>query len=170
MLAERVGNVELAIVERSLPPLPIEELLLDLHQRICGDLTPDIAGRWRLRDVRVSAHRPPPYWQVPILMRNYASDLDVRLATWSNDPERSIETLAFAEGRLLEIHPFEDFNGRVTRLLVVELTCRLDLPEIDPAAPVEGKDHYFAALRAYDQGDPRPLAATWRRRLGGGAS
>ena len=170
LLAERVGNVELAIVERSLPQLPIEELLLDLHQRICGDLTPDIAGRWRLRDVRVSAHRPPPYWQVPILMRNYASDLDVRLAAWSNDPERSIETLAFAEGRLLEIHPFEDFNGRVTRLLVVELTCRLDLPEIDPAAPVEGKDHYFAALRAYDQGDPRPLAATWRRRLGGGAS
>ena len=165
LLAERVGNVEIAIVERTLPEMSIHELLLYLHQRICGDLTPDMAGRWRLRDVRVSAHRPPPYWRVPVLMRNYASDLDVRLTTWGDNPERSIETLTFAEGKLLEIHPFDDFNGRVTRLLLIELTCRFDLPEIDPAVSVEEKERYFAALQAYDHGDPRPLAAIWRRRL-----
>ena len=98
-------------------------------------------------------------------MRNYAADLDERLASWDNDPERSIETLTFAEGRLLEIHPFEDFNGRVTRLLLTELMCRMDLPAIDPAASGTQKLRYLTALRAYDHSDPRPLAAIWRDRL-----
>lgn len=170
LLAERVGNTEVAIVNRTLPATSIHDLLLDLHKRICVDLTPDIAGRWRLHDVRVSAHLPPPYWQVPMLMYNYASDLDVRLRAWDNDPDRSIETLTFAEGKLLEIHPFEDFNGRVARLLLIELTCRFDLPEIDPAVSSEEQHNYFAALQAYDHGDPRPLAAIWSRRLSKGHS
>ena len=170
LLAERVGNTEVAIVNRTLPDATIHDLLLEIHRRICADLTPDIAGRWRLRDVRVSDHRPPPYWQVSVLMRNYASDLDARLAAWDNDPERSIETLTFAEGRLLEIHPFEDFNGRATRLLLTELMCRLDLPAIDPAASSAEMPHYMAALRAYDHHDPRPLAVIWRHRLSQGRS
>ena len=170
LLAEQVGNAEIAIVERALPEMSMHELLLDLHRRICADLTPGMAGRWRLHDVRVSAHRPPPYWQVPMLMHDYASDLDTRLKAWDNDPDRSIETLTFAEGKLLEIHPFEDFNGRVARLLLIELTCRFDLPEIDPAVSSEEKHNYFVALRAYDHGDPRPLAAIWSRRLSGGRS
>ena len=165
LLAERVGDTEVAIVTRVLPEMSIHDLLLELHRRICGDLTPDMAGRWRLYDVRVSAHQPPPYWQVPVLMRNYAGDLEARLETWDNYPERLIDDLTFAEGRLLEIHPFEDFNGRVTRLLLTELMCRHDLPEIDPAVSAEETSHYFSALQAYDHRDPRPLAAIWRRRF-----
>ncbi len=76
-----------------------------------------------------------------------------------------IDDLTFAEGRLLHIHPFEDFNGRVTRLLLIELTCRLDLPEVDPAVSREERSRYFPALRAYDRGDPQPLAGIWRHRF-----
>lgn len=103
-------------------------------------------------------------------MHNYASDLDARLKAWDNNPDQSIETLTFAEGKLLEIHPFEDFNGRIARLLLIELTCRFDLPEIDPAVSSEEKHNYFAALHAYDHNDPRPLAAIWSRRLSKGRS
>lgn len=71
-----------------------------------------------------------------------------------------------ADGRLLHIHPFEDFNGRVSRLFLVERLYRLDLPVIDPDASSEEETaRYFAALRAYDRRDPRPLSAIWRRRF-----
>ena len=105
-------------------------------------------------------------------MRNYAADLEVRLANLDEDPgERLIDDLAFAEGRLLHIHPFEDFNGRASRLFLVELLYRLNLPVIDPAASSEQETkRYFSALHAYDRRDPRPLAAIWQRRLTQGSS
>ena len=172
LLAERVAAAEYAIYDRTLAPLPYLDLLLDLHRRICGELTPEIAGRWRVREVRVGEHRPPPYWEVPMLMENYAADLEYRLtARHTDSPEHLIDDLVFAEGRLLHIHPFADFNGRVSRLFLAELLYRLDLPAVDPAAASEEETRrYFRALRAYDQRDPRPLAAIWRHRFKHGIS
>ena len=167
LLAERVADTALAISDRAFAERSFHDLLLDLHRCICADLTPEIAGRWRLRDVRVGEHQAPPHWQVPMLMRNYAADLEARLADQDGDSgERLIGDLAFAEGRLLHVHPFEDFNGRVSRLFLIELLYRLDLPVIDPAtsSPEETR-RYFAALQAYDRHDPRPLSAIWRRRF-----
>ena len=165
LLAERIADTELEISNRALADLPVHDLLLDLHRRICMDLTPEMAGQWRLRDVRVGEHQAPPYWQVPMLMRNYAADLEARKSS-VNDSFRILDDLVFAEGRFLHIHPFEDFNGRVSRLFLVELLYRLDLPVIDPAASsAEETERYFAALRAYDRRDPEPLSAIWRRRF-----
>ena len=167
LLAERVADTEFEISNRRFVNLPINDLLLELHRRICTDLTPDMAGRWRLRDVRVGEHQAPQHWQVPVLMHDYAADLDVRLASLDdNSSEQIIDDLTFAEGRLLHVHPFEDFNGRVSRLFLIELLYRLNLPVIDPAAssPEETR-RYFVALQAYDQHDPRPLIAIWRRRF-----
>ena len=167
LLAERVAGTELAISDRMFADLPVHDLLPELHRRICMDLTPDVAGRWRLRDVRVGGHRAPPHWQVPVLMRDYAADLEARMGSLDATPgERLIEALAFAEGRLLHVHPFEDFNGRVSRLFLIELLYRLHLPVIDPAASsAEETGRYFAALRAYGRRDPGPLSAIWRRRF-----
>lgn len=85
MLAERVADTELAISDRELVNLSVHDVLLELHRRICEDLIPDIAGRWRLRDVRVGDHQAPSYWQVPMLMHDYAADLDIRLSHLDED-------------------------------------------------------------------------------------
>lgn len=171
-LAERVALTEFAIGERKFGDLPIDEtLILDLHHRICGELVPSIAGCWRTREVQVGDHRPPASWRVPMLMRDYTADLAVRIAhSPAGEDERQIETLVFAEGQLLHIHPFEDFNGRVTRLFLIELLYRLQLPIVDPATD-QGEEtmRYFTALRAYDRGDRRPLTALWRERFEKGA-
>lgn len=167
MLAERVEDAEVEILERKFAEVPILELLRQLHKRICADLIPEIAGSWRSRDVQVGAHVAPPHEQVPILMHNYAADLDARLASLvDGHGDEVVDVLTFAEGRLLYIHPFEDFNGRVSRLFLIELLYRLELPVIDTAAgSMEETRNYFEALQAYDRRDPRPLAEIWRRRI-----
>ena len=167
LLAERVAETELAIADRRFADQPVHALLLELHRCICADLTPAMAGRWRLRDVRVGSHQAPPYWQVPQLMHSYSADLQARLDDLNrHSDERLLDDLTFAEGRLLHVHPFEDFNGRVSRLFLIELLYRLDLPVIDPAASSpEETTRYFAALRAYDHHDARPLSIIWRHRF-----
>ena len=167
LIAEQVGSVELDIYERELEELSIEQLLLELHRRVCGSLLPNIAGRWRTREVRVGSHVPPPHWRVPVQMREFASDLEARLSRFeTDDSDHAAEDLAFAEGRLLHIHPFEDFNGRVTRLFLIEVLHRMDMPIMDTAArSPEERDRYLEALRTYDEDDPRKLVAIWQRRL-----
>lgn len=77
-----------------------------------------------------------------------------------------LETLAFAEGRLLSIYPFADFNGRVTRVWLREVLRRLDLPPVRlvPAAQA-GINEYLAALQAADRNDWSPLMNVWQRRF-----
>lgn len=100
-------------------------------------------------------------------MRDYGDDVRARLENTSGHlDELLLETLAFAEGRLLSIHPFNDFNGRVTRLLLRELLRRLKLPPVD-LVPVNaaGEKIYFTALRAGDQNNWQPLMAIWEQRF-----
>lgn len=79
------------------------------------------------------------------------------------------EALAFAEGRLLSIHPFRDFNGRVTRMLLFSLLYRFDLPPVK-LIPDEkdsaGTNEYLSALTEADRMNWQPLIMVWRKRSG----
>lgn len=143
-----------------------EELVLQMHQRLCGALTPQLAG-WRRSEVLVGSHTPPPAHLVPQLMREYALDLQARLAAAGAD-EALLEALAFAEGQLLSIHPFADFNGRVCRLFMRWLLRRLDLPRVLTAPVPEATQAYLEALRAGDRRDWRALTQVWRQRFSEG--
>jgi CRISPR-associated endonuclease/helicase Cas3 len=165
LLAERVLAVEQQIAAGDFSSRPLDgDFTRQLHAAIAGDLVPDWAGRWRTVAVQVGAHEPPAPHEIPVLMRVYTDDLATRLAHPTD--ELLLETLAFAEGRLLSIHPFRDFNGHVTRLFLRELLRRIDLPPVDlvPLTPAD-EPVYFAALRAGDHLDWQPLAAIWRQRL-----
>ncbi len=160
LLAERVLVVEQQIATGVfIPNLLDGDFLLQLHGAIAGDLVPDWAGKWRSIDVQVGAHEPPHPHEISLLIRNYVDDLAARLMHLADD--LLLETLAFAEGRLLSIHPFRDFNGRVTRLFLRELLRRLELPPVD-LVPTTAADEpiYFAALRAGDALDWLPLATS----------
>ena len=168
LLAERVLQTLEDIEDGLFAQAPLgETLLLDLHKAVCGDLTPEWAGRIRAINVKVGEHEPPEPHQLQILLRDYFADLNARLSEISA-PENPLllEALAFAEGRLLFIHPFADFNGRVTRLLLAELLRRLDLPPVELAPETdESRADYIRALRAADKLDWKPLTNLWRKRL-----
>jgi len=134
---------------------------------MASDLVPDWAGRWRNADVRVGEHHPPP---PPAGPHHSLSSILVRDTRLENVCERAddllLETLAFAEGRLLSIHPFLDFNGRVTRLFLRELLRRLNLPPVDLVPDIGTlRADYRSALRAADVLDWRPLMGIWQKRF-----
>ena len=140
------------------------EWLCTIHRRIASELFPDWAGRFRTTDVQVGSHLPPPARDVPVRVRDFCLDLEERLRHLGG-AESLAEFLAWVDWRFQWIHPFKDFNGRVGRILLVVLAYRLNLPPIDPASDVQGREHYFAALRAADVGDLRPLTDIWLNRL-----
>lgn len=167
LLAEWVARVEERVADDDYASEALDErLVLKLHGDIAAELVPAMGGKWRRKDVRVGSHEPPSYLRVPELIREYVLDLAARIENASDDYERLLETLAFAEGRLLSIHPFEDFNGRVTRVFLSELLRRLNLPEVDPT-PDDGPPAriYLDALRAADRHNWKPLMSIWRERL-----
>ncbi len=168
MLAERVTLAEAALYSGAWAERLLDESLpLDLHARICGDLVPEWAGRWRTIEVRVGQLEPPAPHLIAGEMHLYAVDLAARWpAAAETVSDLTLEFLAFAEGRFLTVHPFRDFNGRTVRLFLLELLRRLDLPRVglapqDPA----GRAHYFTALEAADRRDWRPLLEIWRKRF-----
>ena len=168
LLAERVLRLETALYQPEFASWPPDErLAAEFHRRICHDLVPEWAGRWRTIAVRVGHLTPPPPHQVPLLMRNYGADL---LARWpaasAATGDLTLELLAFAEGRFLSIHPFQDFNGRAIRLFLLELLRRLDLPRV-VLAPAQDSERqaYFLALEAADHSDWQPLVAIWQSRF-----
>ena len=168
LLAERVLRVLQDIEDGVFTTHPLDEsLLLDLHRNICGDLTPDWAGKFRATEVKVGRHSPPPSHQVPMLIREYFADLNVRLADLAAGREALLpETLGFAEGRLLFIHPFSDFNGRATRLLLAEILRRHDLPPVELAPDSNiARKNYIQALEAADKLNWTPLTKLWQERL-----
>lgn len=168
-LALNVQALEERIEDGAYSNAPLDDrLLLEFHQIICGDLVPQLTG-WRQVEVTVGSHAPPECFRVPALTREYGLDLEARLSTLRRPFEDVVfECLGFAEGRLLSIHPFADFNGRVTRVWLRELIRRLGLPPVQ-LAPITATDTnaYLVALQAGDRNDWRPLSAIWQRRIEG---
>jgi fido (protein-threonine AMPylation protein) len=131
------------------------EWLCKLHDDIAGSLFPEWAGRFRDVNVVVGTHTPPPYFEVPIHVRQYCDDLDARLtfAVKEQKIETFAETLAFADWRFQWIHPFRDFNGRAGRILLSAVLFKLKLPPAETAEvePAE-KEKYLNARRRQTPG------------------
>ena len=169
LLGERVTRLEQAVQAGEFACRPLDEFLFaEFHQRICGDLTPDWAGKWRTVEVVVGPLTPPPPHRLPMLMRDYTLDLQVRWESAAGpDLDLTLEFLAFAEGRFLSIHPFHDFNGRTIRVFLSELLRRLDLPLVNLAPEDDAaRQAYFAALEAADRLNWQPLVGVWQARFG----
>jgi Fic family protein len=90
------------------------------------------------------------------------------LVDWlSTELERPMEDVATVAAKLhhdfVLIHPFDDGNGRVARMLVNYLLLRSGYPPI--IIPTEQKKTYLAALRLADAGDIAELVDYLRHRI-----
>lgn len=133
-------------------------LILEIHKVSFGWIFPDWAGKYRTIRVEFSGKEAVLPHEIPELITNLCADLKERLdhidSTAENYIERIVELLAWFQHRFVLIHPFQDYNGRLARMLTTFILLALNLPPIEIQAET-GKDrkNYLEAMYAADGGD-----------------
>jgi excisionase family DNA binding protein len=131
---------------------PIEEKeVLEIHSILFSGFHEN-AGNYRNSQVYLegSDFMPPPAFEVPTLM--------AELVTWvKSNPEelRPIELAAVFHYKLVSIHPFDDGNGRVGRLLMNLLLIKNGYP-LTVIKNVDRKKYYASLVKA-DNGNLKPI-------------
>lgn len=138
--------------------------LQKVHNIGFGWIFPEMGGKCRTIDVQVSQHTPPKYYTVPQLMKNFCDDIQERLKNIPSSINEEgyfdslIELLAWTHHRFLWIHPFQDYNGRIGRLLMNIILLNLDLPAIELKVETPaGRKRYIKALQSADKYNLEPL-------------
>lgn len=134
------------------------QLILTIHKKSFGWIFPDWAGKYRTVRVEFSEKEKTLPHQIPEFMVNLCADLKERLNHLKSRNENYIEEvvklLAWFQHRFVWIHPFQDYNGRVARMLTILILLKLDLPPIEIKAET-GADRkkYLEAMYAADEGN-----------------
>lgn len=146
------------------------------HGRIFQSVVPKAyyAGNFRSVDpdkpclaypVFVGTNPGAPFAQVPDLMKEYSSQLAVYTAetdeyvhsavTEVEKARAVLQLVAFAVGRFIQIHPFTNGNGRMSRLLANYFLHRYDKPLLfsEAAYPRPLDPSYAASSEACMRGD-----------------
>lgn len=156
--AEGIKKAQQCIIQLSNPRTKITpEVILDIHKQGFGFIFPDWVGKFRTIDVTVGDYEPPHYSKVPELIKNLCDDLAERLEHLPSPQNEEIflaeliSLLAWFQHRLVWIHPFRDYNGRVARLLTNLLLLNLRFPIITIKAETgKDRDKYVRAMKAAD--------------------
>jgi len=100
---------------RSVPFTFSEDIVLTLHKLLSQKIDEKTAGVYRDVQVLITGtdYIPPPANEVPELMKKLVEDIKEKL-----DSIHTVSLAAYAHQRLVDIHPFEDGNGRTARLLM----------------------------------------------------
>jgi len=111
------------------------DLILDLH-RIVFENSKHYAGRFRERGIEV------------VVTDGRGN---VELVRWYEKNKRKYPPLVLAavvHNQFENIHPFQDGNGRVGRLLLNNILLKYGLPPIN--IELKNRGEYYAALQAYE--------------------
>lgn len=118
-----------------------QTFLLKLHEIYFRDSYPQIAGAYKTMENRVegSTFETTPPELVPADMKSYFKEyLAVKKKL------HPLELAAWAHWKLVRIHPFQDGNGRVARLVMNFVLHKNGYPMID--IKTKDKKTYFGAL------------------------
>lgn len=140
--------------------LPITpEFIKEIHKVGFGWIFPKMGGKYRTIEVKVSKHTPPKFYLVSQLMVEFTEDLNFRIKHLpkiddENFPGELVSLLAWAHHKFMWIHPFQDYNGRIGRLLNNVILLNLNLPPIElKVETTSGRKKYVESLQLADNHD-----------------
>lgn len=117
-----------------------------LHSLVMKRSDPEMAGSYattgRYVNTDIGRHAFPAPAEVPALMGDFSA--------WLRDAPATTETAFAAHRRLVDIHPFNDGNGRTARLLMNLILIRGGYPPV-PIRPDDRLD-YLRALQSAQAG------------------
>jgi Fic family protein len=124
-------------------PLDLDRIRL-LHRMLLSNIDELIAGRFRAAGeyVRVGTHIAPAPEHLEALLSDMLTTFESSVST------RPSERVARLHLEFERIHPFNDGNGRIGRVLINYALYRLGFPPV--IVRNKGKEKYYATLRAYD--------------------
>lgn len=125
--------------------------ILEIHRRVLGHVDPIEGGEFRRTQVYVGGHVPPGPGDLAILMRRFEQWLNSDIAL-SMHP---VKYAALAHYKLVHIHPFNDGNGRTSRLLMNTILMRAGYPPV--IIPKQQRHKYYDFLQLANDGDIRPF-------------
>jgi len=126
------------------------KLIKELHKIVFKNSKP-FAGKFREKNVEVVVadaygnvvHRGAPSQQVEKLLKE--------LVRWYNQNKKRYSPMVLAavvHNQFENIHPFQDGNGRVGRLLLNNVLLKHNLPPLN--IEMRNRTQYYAALQAYE--------------------
>jgi Fic family protein len=125
---------------------------------LMGIIAPSKAGRFRRKPVHVG--NPNVFFAtpsaIPGLMEEFCRDFPTILPTVVKYDQITIA--ARMSHRFVSIHPYEDGNGRISRVLM-NLVLWGHFPPVYLKADAKGRHRYSQALRRADRGDFEGLGA-----------
>jgi Fic family protein len=151
-----------------------ETSILDLHYTLAHDLLPNDAdveaGNYRIHDIElvgVDVKFPAPEL-VPQAMVRFIAHSNYRVEqVLSGQWEEFIMVAAEISYNFVRIHPFPDFNGRMSRLLLA-MTLRAFGVPFNLAlrgSDAKSRHRYFYALKQANHGDLKPYATLIAMRI-----
>ena len=140
-----------SLVQEDVPLSPFH--VRQIHGLVLARIDDDNAGQYRNMPVRIagSIHEPPPAWQIPAVMNDWAKWLAAAEAKQLD----TVSLAAIAHHKLVEVHPFIDGNGRTARLIMNIILMRDGYPPAIIATA--NRQQYYRALSRADNGNPAPI-------------
>ena len=139
------------------------DLICKLHEISFAWIFPAWAGTYRKIQVTYSGKEAPPYHQIPELVTNFCRDIEERDRNLPlhDDAEfitEAVSLLAWMQHAFVFIHPFQDYNGRIARMLTICMLIKLNLPPVEIHAEREtDRKKYIKAMQEADGGNFSPL-------------
>lgn len=158
--AQNLARITKYIHEKANSTDLTEELITLLHQMLLGNIDDSIAGRFRKEHeyVRVGTHIASAPEHIARLIEN------TLVAYSSNQNEYFLEKIARFHLEFESIHPFNDGNGRIGRILINWQLIRYGFPQL--IVRNKGKQKYYDSFGIFrSKKDTQPLLTILYRAL-----